>query len=233
MKVITIFFSFMIVGISFILTNCKKNDDNSINDGDGNVYTTITIGTQIWMKENLKTTKYNDGTPIPEVTDNYEWNTLNSPGYCWYNNDPPENKDTYGALYNWFAVNTNKLCPIGFHVPSNSEWHQLILFLDPDASDSSYESKIAGGMLKESGTVHWASPNNGATNETGFTGLPGGYRNFDGRFYDIGAVGSWWSSTLNVNVPILALSRNLVYSNYVMGNGEHVLAGLSVRCLRD
>lgn len=149
-------------------------------DIDGNIYNTIAIGSQIWMKENLRTTKYNDGTSIPLVTNSTEWASITL-GYCWYNNDPANYKSTYGALYNFLAVcsiyNGGKnICPTGWHVPSYDEWVTLALYLDPNAIQFyNTISSVAGGKLKESGTDHWQSPNFGATNETGFTALPGGY----------------------------------------------------------
>jgi hypothetical protein len=117
----------------FLIHSCSKDDnstnDNSIKDGDGNIYDTITIGTQVWLEENLKTTKYYDGISIPLVTGNTAWYNLSTPGYCWYDNNASEYKDSKGALYNWFAVNTGKLCPTGWHVPSKEEWTTLINWL--------------------------------------------------------------------------------------------------------
>ena len=157
----------------------------TITDIDGNVYHTVTIGTQVWMVENLKTTRLNDGTSIPMVTDNTTWNYLHSPGYCWYNNDPATYKNTYGALYNWLAVNTGKLAPVGWHVPSVEEWNTLVLWLGG--------TNIAGGKMKEKGNSHWNLPNTGATNESGFTGLPGGGRDYSGNFYILQNTGIFWS----------------------------------------
>lgn len=115
--------------IGFFLICCKKNEESiGITDIEGNVYTSVKIGTQTWMVENLKTTKYNDGTSIPLVTDNAVWKSSLSPAYCWYDNDI-SNKEPYGALYNWFAVNTGKLCPSGWHVPTIDEWSVLEQFL--------------------------------------------------------------------------------------------------------
>ena len=122
-----------------------------VQDIDGNNYLTVTIGTQIWMAENLRTTKYNDGTAIPLVTDNTTWANLTTPAYCWYNNDAKTNGSTYGALYNWYSVNTKKLCPTGWHVPNDTEWTTLTTYLGGTA--------VAGGKLKETGTAHWYSPN--------------------------------------------------------------------------
>jgi uncharacterized protein (TIGR02145 family) len=150
----------------------------SISDIEGNVYPVVKIGTQIWMASNLKTTKLNDGTEIPLVED-ASWITLTSPAYCWFNNDE-SNANTSGALYNWHTVRTGKLCPTGWHVPSKDEWDALANYLGGE--------DIAGGKLKEVGTAHWESPNEGATNETGFSALPVGTRDagtfHDGTTYD-------------------------------------------------
>ena len=153
-------------------------------DGDGNNYPIVTIGTQTWMTENLKTTKYNDGTDIPLVIVDTAWNSLSTPAYCWYNNDFI-NKVNYGALYNWYTVSTSKLCPKGWHVLSDAEWTVLTTYLGDNA----------GGKLKEAGFTHWSSPNTVATNESGFTALPGGFRWSSGYFYFVGYNGLWWSSS--------------------------------------
>lgn len=240
----------VIMGVCLVLTSsCSKSGDTNdptqsgtVTDIDGNVYHTVTIGTQVWMVENLKVTKYNDGTPIPLVTDINAWSKSSTPGYCWYNNDAATNKNVYGGLYNWFAVNTNKLCPIGWHVPSDVEWQILIRYIDPSATinvdNIGYESFTAGLKLKESGTTHWSSPNTGASNETGFTALPGGYRNNMAEFFSIGKACSWWSS--KESTP-----GNFVYSwygwyiymknndSYVGGSNYDKIEGRSVRCIKD
>ena len=206
------------------LTECKK-DELKIIDIDGNSYHIVTIGTQVWMTENLKTTKYNDGTPIPLVTDGTAWSNLSSPGYCWNGAD-------YGALYNWYTVNTAKVCPQGWHVPTDVEWHTLILYLDAAASLSGYpESLIAGGKLKETGTKHWQDPNTGATNETGFTALPGGYRS-SGGFSVTGLTGIWWSSSESY----VGYAWNRYLLDQFSGIGRYADPkgnGNSVRCLKD
>jgi uncharacterized protein (TIGR02145 family) len=197
---------------------------STVTDKDGNVYNTITIGTQTWMKENLKVTKYNDGTAIPLVTDNTAWGALSTPGYCWYNNDQTTYGNTYGALYNWYTVNIGKLCPTGWHVPTDAEWTTLTTFLGGES--------VSGGKLKETGTTHWLSPNTGATNETGFTALPGGYRNYDGTFHFIGYYGFWWSATENITST--AWYRFMYYNSSGVGRSYYDKRyGLSVRCLRD
>ena len=190
-------------------------------DIDGNIYHTVTIGTQVWMVENLKTTRYNNGTVIPLVKDSAAWAALTIPGYCWYN-DSATYGNTYGALYNFYAVNTGKLAPTGWHVPTDSEWSVLTTYLGGDS--------VAGGPLKEAGTVHWASPNTGATNSTGFTALPGGYRMNDGAFVYIGLNGYWWSSTYDG--PGALFYREMSYDT----TGVHrsfADVSFSVRCIKN
>jgi uncharacterized protein (TIGR02145 family) len=193
-------------------------------DADSNVYHTVNIGTQTWMVENLKTTKYNDGTTIPNVTDGTAWAVLTTPAYCWYKNDAATNKATYGALYNWYVVNTSKLCPTGWHVPTDAEWSTLTTYLGGES--------IAGGKLKETGTTHWTSPNTGADNSSGFTALPGGIRIGNGTFDLIRYYGSWWSSS-EVN-KTRAWHRYVGYTDrFVSRTVNDSCEGLSVRCLRD
>jgi uncharacterized protein (TIGR02145 family) len=200
-------------------------------DGDGNNYPISKIGTQIWMAENLKTTKYNDGTAIPNVTNGSEWAGLTTPAWCWYNNNIG-NKDVYGALYNWYVVKTVKLCPSGWHVPTDAEWHQLVLSLDPNAVLSQAESEIAGNKLKEEGTKHWASPNTGATDETGFTALPGGNRRYDGLFSGPTGNGNWRTASEYDSTHVW-YRYMFYYSGYVYRNITNKQAGYSVRCIKD
>ena len=195
-----------------------------VKDIDGNVYKTVTIGKQVWMAENLKTTKYNDGTALPLAADDKAWAALTTPALCWYNNDETANKNKYGALYNWYTVSINKLCPIGWHVPTVKEWTILTTYLGG--------KNASGGKLKETGLTHWKSSNKGVTNETGFTALPSGSRSFNGRFSSKGYSGYWWSST--------EYSTTLAYFRYVNYRYSNVgrlsfskRAGFSVRCLRD
>ena len=196
----------------------------------------ITIGTQIWSTTNLDVTTYRDGTPIPQVTDPIAWAGLTTGAWCYYANNTA-NGTTYGKLYNWHAVrgihdndpNTpNKiLAPIGWHVPSNSEWNTLINYLDPNANGGIITTNIAGDKMKSTGITLWTSPNTGATNSSGFTGFPGGLRNYDGTFLSIGNVGGWWCSDD-------AWTRDLNYNNggaYLNTYGQEV--GFSVRCVKD
>ena len=172
-------------------------------DFDGYQYDTVHIGTQIWFAENLRTTHYNDGTLIPNVTDNTAWSGLSSGARAYYANDSTQYDSVYGALYNWYAVETGNLCPTGWHVPTDEDWTTL--------TDTLGGEVIAGGKLKEKDTVHWNSPNIDATDEVGFTGLPGGLRSDSGSFFGIRGGGYWWSAT-----PVNSDNswyRTLIYSN--------------------
>jgi len=192
---------------------------STVTDIDGNVYRTVIIGTQEWMVDNLRTTRYNDGTPIPFVSSNPAWQSLVSPGYCWPNNNPAL-KTPYGAMYNWYAVMTGKLAPLGWRVPSDSDWTVLTTYLGG--------LSIAGGKMKEAGTAHWQSPNTGADNSSGFTGLPAGHHDQNGNFYNFGTYGTWWASSttdpwyrhLQFDAPVVGAYHN---------SKRH---GFSVRCMR-
>ena len=214
------------VFLILLVISCKKeNDDTTVTDIDGNVYNTITIGSQVWLKENLKTTKYNDGAEIPNVTDNTEWGNLTSGAYSWYDNNEATHKNTYGALYNWYTVNTGKLCPNGYHIPSDAESTEISEYLGG--------TSVAGGKLKEIGTTHWMTPNTGATNESSFTALPGGLRSYSGTFNLITEIGYWWSST-QYESPESAYSRSLGYdSNTFYRHGSNKKNGHFVRCLKN
>jgi uncharacterized protein (TIGR02145 family) len=220
-----------------ITTNCDNTYDElsvvfvridagpALTDVDGNSYNTVWIGEQLWMAENLKTTKYNDGTSIPLEWDAWTWSNLNTPAYCWYNNDEATG-NTYGALYNWYTVSTGNLCPAGWHVPTDAEWTMLTTYLGGE--------NVAGGKLKEIGTSHWNSPNTGATNETGFTAVPGGYRHYyDGSFGGIGDYGVWWSATQTHQDWATLRSVGYDRSNVHRDANYYMQYGLSVRCLRD
>ena len=193
-----------------------------VTDIEGNIYPTIKIGEQVWMAENLKTTKYSDGTAIPNVTDNTAWAGLSTGAYCWYNNDV-NNKNIYGALYNWYALNAGKLAPTGWHVPTDAEWTTLTTYLGGE--------NIAGGKLKEVGTTHWQSPNTEATNESGFTAIAGGYRASGGiSFPNFGASAFWWSSSEYSATE--ARNRYLMYNDGIAYKNSYAKTnGFSVRCI--
>jgi uncharacterized protein (TIGR02145 family) len=195
----------------------------TVADADGNIYNIITIGTQLWMAENLKTTKYNDSTAIPKVLIGADWAALTTPAYCWYDN-APANKTPYGALYNWYTVGTGKLCPTGWHVPTDAEWTTLITYLGGES--------VAGSKIKETGTTHWKTPNSDATNESGFTAVPGGLRNgSDGICSFLTNNALFWSNTQNgSNV----WNRIFVSTNGTCVQGSYAKkTGLSVRCIKN
>ena len=224
------FWSYQLLILVLLLTSansCKKDDTTAptgtVTDIDGNVYNTVTIGTQTWMAENLKTTKYNDDTNIPNVTDAETWAGLSTPGYCWCENNIA-NKTTYGALYNWYTVNTGKLAPTGWHVPTLEDFTTLETYLGGE--------EVAGGKLKEVGFTHWNDPNTGATNESGFTALPGGFCDANGFFGRPGNYGDWWTSTEGPSNS--ALSISLTYDHaYVTVYSVYKRRGHSVRCVKD
>jgi uncharacterized protein (TIGR02145 family) len=191
-----------------------------VSDIDGNTYKTIEIGTQVWMAENLATTKYNDGTDISWATNSTSWTLATNPAYSWYNNVTV----SYGALYNWFAVNSGKLCPAGWHVSSDEEWTILSTYLGG--------LTVAGGKLKEAGTIHWQAPNSTAANSFGFTALPGGYRYYNGAFNTIKRYGYWWTATESTSSNGYARDIYYAYSNLDRISSDK-RSGASVRCVKD
>jgi uncharacterized protein (TIGR02145 family) len=198
--------------------------------------TTVTICNQVWATRNLNVSTYSDGTIIPQVTDPYQWSQLSTGAWCYINNDP-STEAVYGKIYNWYAVAgiynfastfdptlRKKLAPTGWHVPTDDEWTTLTTCLGGE--------NVAGGKMKETGTAHWISPNIGATNASGFTGLPGGFRFVDGSFTGIGGSGGWWSR-LEYDFG-QAWDRSLNNSNFITYRYLRIKkAGNSVRCVRD
>ncbi len=211
------------VGTAYGTDKQFTTDPLTVNDIDGNSYHVIRIGTQLWMKENLKTTSLNDGTDITLVTNSGTWSTLTTPAYCWYNNNEVPNKATYGALYNWYTINTGKLCPSGWHVSTDDEWITLENYLGG--------SSPAGGKLKETGTSHWLNPNTGATNESEFTALPGGLRLNTGAFESINAYGYWWTST--ELTPDAWYRRIWNQDDKTYRDYKDKKSGMSVRCVKN
>ena len=219
----------------------------TVTDIEGNNYSTIGIGSQIWMAENLRTTKFNDATIIPDGSTDELWRWLYSPGFCVYNNDL-SNKATYGLLYNWQTANTSangykNVCPIGWHVPDNKEWETLTGYLGESVTGNWTDStsnvegcRIAGKMLKESGTLHWLSGNTG-TDDFGFSALPGGCRSENGDYAQITMTGYWWSSSEWLN-PSGDNKVSFVSTEYLDNEGFHILKankhhGYSIRCIKD
>ncbi len=198
----------------------------TVTDIDGNTYNSVKIGNQIWMKQNLKTTHYRDGSAIPLVTSTTSWPNLTTGAYCNYNNDI-NNVSTYGRLYNFYAViDSRNLCPLGWHVSSDVEYTVLFDYLGGQA--------IAGNKLREAGSTHWTSPNPGATNESGFTALPGGLRNYpsDGEFGEMGSVAEFWTASSFSATE--AWDMNLFYSeNWVTSRSIYKSNGFSVRCIKN
>jgi uncharacterized protein (TIGR02145 family) len=219
---------YLIVLLLIFINGCDKNHDENIPiiDIEGNLYHTVTIGTQVWTVENLKTSHYNDGAEIPAATNDLEWQSADAPAYCWFNNDSATYANTYGALYNWYTIETERLCPTGWHVPEDSEWTTLIEYLGGDS--------IAGGKMKEIGTSHWKSPNTAASNSSGFSALPGGFRLDNGLFFNLGFNAYFMSSTEYDYDNGYAWRRILDRSfGSIHRDGSNKVYGQSVRCVKD
>ena len=234
--------------ISLVTCNCKKDTEiitvnlynnktgavfnpnlvyGTMTDQEGNIYKTIVIGSQTWMAENLRTTKYRNGDSIPEINDNSLWPILTSAAYCNYQNrHNPDTIATYGRLYNGYAgVDRHNIAPAGWHVPSDAELRILITFLGGES--------VAGGKMREAGTIHWNIVNKGATNESGFTALPAGYRALsNGMFTDLHYASNYWSTT----IPETSFMNNLMLNNYSEGctlSDYYMRGGFSIRLLKD
>jgi len=204
-------------------------DGDFYNDIEGNEYKVVQIGNQIWMAENLRTTTYKDGTPVPNVVENSDWSNLSSPAYSWYENNYADYGETYGVLYNWHTVDTGKLAPEGWHIPSVEEWAILTNHVGGEL--------VAGGKLKEIGFEHWNSPNIDATNEYGFTALGAGYRSKDGSFVHNKNESLWWASTPS---PSSGSNGSWVYwmgngtgQVYISAGADNRNYGYSIRCIKD
>jgi uncharacterized protein (TIGR02145 family) len=223
-------FSIMAMFLLMLTYSCKDDENkdplNKVRDIDGNLYHTVTIGTQVWMVENLNVTHYRNGKPIQNITIDSLWMSDTIGAYCNHSN-----KDSlgliYGKLYNWYAVNNPlSLAPAGWHVPSDAEWTELINYLGGDS--------VAGAKLKEAGTKHWKNPiYYKTTNESGFTALPGGNRDCNGYFgYDFGFRGFWWSSTGGDTYG--SFYRWMVAPDCMVYRWSYCeKTGFSVRCIKD
>jgi len=187
-------------------------------------YPSVLIGSQYWMEKNLDVTTYRNGDPIPYVTDATTWSGLTTGAWCYYDNDPA-NGPLYGKLYNWYAVNDSRgLAPTGWHVPTDAEWSTLTTTLGGES--------VAGGKMKVAGTTRWTTPNTGATNSSGFAGLPGGVRGYDGSFYNVVYYGYWWSAS--EYDAAYAWYRDLDYVSSGVGRSYYDKTdGFSVRVVRD
>jgi uncharacterized protein (TIGR02145 family) len=225
---------FLLIGIVFILTNCHNSrNSHFVKDIDGNIYRTVEIGRKRWLAENLKTTRYNNGSEIPLVTEQSEWIRLNRGAYSPYNNDRSY-ADTFGLLYNWYAVNTGNLCPVGWRVPSDEEWKELEANADTKygIGDTMWNKPglrgfDAGQRLR---AVSGWRPGVPGTDDLGFSALPGGEHLT--RFFAGGSSGFWWSSTEASDKS--AWYRSLIYSfEYVARDSHPKRMGFSVRCISD
>lgn len=214
----------------------SKDSTSFVTDIDGNIYKTVKIGNRIWMAENLKVTKYNNGDFIPVIAEDDEWDNLTTGACCLYDN----NQDlliTYGRLYNWFAVNDKRgIAPIGWHVPDESEWLELEMELGMDQSTAfcflDRSTTFEGGKMREAGIAHWKDPNKGANNESGFSALPGGLRGYAGLYRALGYSAYFWSSTeyedgRSYGRSLKCVNR-CVYRDYYDNRN-----GFSVRCVMD
>jgi len=235
MKKKILIYPILFLGLCVILSACKKDNKNNNNDTtpvpipgpnvtdiDGNVYHSVIIGTQTWTVENLKVSKYRDGTDIPYIKDSVIWNRDTTGAYCEYDTSA-SNSIIYGKLYNWYAIkSTHNICPSGWHIPSYDEWQILISYCGYTLEASSY--------LMETGTSHWPGPNTYANNETGFTALPAGYRDANGAFINIGYNGNWWSSTEDsINYSYLYFMDQTMIYDWT----NRKFCGLSVRLVKD
>ncbi len=219
---------FLVVGLtSCSIEETKKQNDTTSRPSVPDIASDareVQIGTQIWMTKNLNVSRYRNGDPIPQVTNPTEWANLTTGAWCYYNN-ASANGRFYGKLYNWYAVNDPRgLAPVGYHVPTDDEWTNLTTFLGGPS--------VGGGKMKSIGTSLWLSPNTNATNSSGFTGLPGGFRRDSGLFLFIGNSGHWWSQS-DFIAPT-AWCRFLYYDNdNVDGINQNKTFGISVRCIKD
>lgn len=212
-------------GDSLVSTGVMTTPPPPCIDADSNIYQTVIIGYQEWTIENIRATKYIDGTSIPYVTDNTIWKDLSTPGYCYYDNKGSTTfRKRYGVLYNWYAVNAGKLALEPWHVPSDSDWIALRDYLGGPT--------LAGAKLKDTDTIDWLPPNTGATNESGFTALPGGFRHVDGHYRSNGEYGYWWSSTeADQNQGYSYRLEN--YNTVMRDSDNHKQYGFSVRLVRN
>jgi len=209
-----------------LLSGCEKGEEppDPVTDIDGNVYETVRIANQVWMAENLRTTRLKDGTEINLITRNQEWNASVGEALCWYNNDSSLFKVPYGALYNGYVANNENICPAGWHIPDNDEWNELIAFLG--------DTEIAGGKLKVEGLTQWHSPNTGADNSSLFSALPAGMRYFEGTFSSLSYFTAFWSFNEAENASNYFVSLSYLDSKAILST-KSKNQGFSIRCIRN
>jgi uncharacterized protein (TIGR02145 family) len=202
----------------------SKIQYGQVSDKEGNNYRTVVLDNKTWMAENLRVTKYKNGESIETTNPNQDISKVSEPKYYWSYKGKDSLSKIYGNLYTWYVIQDPRgVCPEGFHVPSDQEWISLINSLDGNIE--------AGAKLKETDFVHWFKPNANATNESGFTALPGGYRDNDGKYYVLGFRGYWWSS--KKNYVVMAWNSGLIYNNDILERLDFLKKnGLSVRCVK-
>jgi uncharacterized protein (TIGR02145 family) len=232
-------YCFLTILVTLILSGCERFFSNptppidysgqidSIKDIEGNIYKTVGIGTQIWIAENLRTTKLNNGKNLTNLTSNSKWEFSKTPGYCYYNNDSLQYSNIFGPLYNFYAIRSDSICPTGWHVPTEKDWNILKEYLGGGL--------LAGGKMKDIYSSYWNSPNYGIANDYNFSALPGGYRRFDtGIFNELGNEGNWWTSSSIPQYQDHALIMTIKKENtYVSTNTRYKNEGVSIRCLKN
>jgi uncharacterized protein (TIGR02145 family) len=216
-------FASVLIPITIVILSCKKDKNicpNKVQDNEGNTYNVIQIGNQCWTKENLRTSKFNNGTKITNLIDNWSSSApASTPAWCNYNNNTTYDA-TFGKLYNWYTVEAGNICPTGWHVPTDEDWTILTNYLGGEST--------AGGKMK---TITWYPPNTGASNESNFSGLPAGIRYLNSSL-EIGRLGRWWSSTETSAISARYLSIG-TDSVSVKRSGTDKRLGFSIRCLKD
>lgn len=227
-----------VIGDTVIVNESSVSPDdrqNMVMDADSNWYHTVVIGKQVWLQENLRTTKYRNGKSINGMLPDAQWQADKSGAYAFFNNDTAKEAEL-GKLYNWYAVaNPAGLCPAGWHVPSNSDWNQLVIYLDPYADTTGArrtQSELAGGAMKVIDDRYWMPPNTGVTSTSNFRAFAGGLKSSAGSYHDIGTYGFWWSTEPYSNADaygrLLSYFNGLIDRFYAPKN-----TGFSVRCLKD
>lgn len=212
-----------------MLVSCSRDGENgTVHDIDGNIYMTVRIGDQVWMAENLRTTRLRDNTPINEVTDRLEWYNASEPAYCWYDNDSEGKTKGYGVLYNYYTINTEKLCPEGWRIPADEDFQILIEKFDREADFTRHEiSTIAGGYLKTDDAIKLQSTSAVTIGKNVFSALTGGCRSFEGDFSQFGSIG-YFAGAKNKSLSIRVGTSSAYYNNSVSS-----YVGVSVRCIKQ
>ena len=220
---------------SVIFYKANKDLTNTVTDVEGTIYKTVTLGTQTWMAENLRTSKYNDNTDIPNVKDAAAWTNLTTDAQCTYNNTN-DSLSIYGRYYNWYAAKTGKLCPTGWHIPTDHEFNVLEFYLDNTVDTTkSVNDKTGttiGNQLKQVGTKHWKAPNDGATNSSGFNAVPAGYRQYDSGSFNGATDVAWYMTISDPNSTNTWARRLFSTSSQITRTNYDKKYGFAVRCVK-